>query len=244
VLGEAAKDLSGGQRQRIAIARAILRQAPIVILDEATAGLDPASRDSVLQALAALTRERTSITITHDAHSARSCDRIVWLENGSIVEEGRPEDLLRDPGSRFARWMDDRGPPPARREAGSAMTGAESAFRDPDLSLASRDRDALPGLPYLLDDGRLSSLLGETVRVTRVRYKPRTSLLVAFRRIRNGSFDLRLGHDPDPCQQRQAPRRGTGLAATAGHPGPPARSAAGDNLVAVGGVEDDWALLQ
>jgi ATP-binding cassette subfamily B protein len=110
VLGEAAKDLSGGQRQRLAIARAILRQAPIVILDEATAGLDAASRDSVLRALAALTRERTSITITHDAHSARSCDRIVWLEDGRIVEEGRPEILLRDPGSRFARWMDDEDP--------------------------------------------------------------------------------------------------------------------------------------
>lgn len=110
VLGEAAKDLSGGQRQRIAIARAILRRAPIVILDEATAGLDAASRDSVLQALAALTRERTSITITHDAHSARSCDRIIWLEDGRIVEEGRPEILLRDPGTRFARWMDDEDP--------------------------------------------------------------------------------------------------------------------------------------
>ena len=75
VLGEAAKDLSGGQRQRLAIARAILRQAPIVILDEATAGLDPASRESILDALEVLTRDRTSITITHDAFAARACDR-------------------------------------------------------------------------------------------------------------------------------------------------------------------------
>lgn len=105
VLGEAAKDLSGGQRQRLAIARAILRQAPIVILDEATAGLDPASREAVLDALDALTRERTSITITHDDSSARSCDRIIWLENGHIVEEGRPADLLRDPDTRFAVWV-------------------------------------------------------------------------------------------------------------------------------------------
>ena len=110
VLGEAAKDLSGGERQRIAIARAALRQAPIVILDEATAGLDPVSRNSVLQALAALTRGRTSITITHDAHSARSCDRIIWLEHGRIVETGRPEDLLRDSGSRFFHWMADQAP--------------------------------------------------------------------------------------------------------------------------------------
>jgi len=110
VLGEAAKDLSGGQRQRIAIARAILRQAPIVILDEATAGLDPAARESVLAALAALTRDRTSITITHDAHSARSCDRVIWLEGGRIVEEGRPDALLREPGTRFARWIGDQDP--------------------------------------------------------------------------------------------------------------------------------------
>nr|WP_246469063.1 ABC transporter ATP-binding protein [Arthrobacter ipis] len=110
VLGEAAKDLSGGERQRIAIARAVLRQAPIVILDEATAGLDPVSRNSVLQALAALTQRRTSITITHDAHSARSCDRVVWLEHGRIVEAGRPEDLLRDSGSRFFHWMADQAP--------------------------------------------------------------------------------------------------------------------------------------
>lgn len=110
VLGEAAKDLSGGQRQRIAIARAILRQAPIVILDEATAGLDPASRESVLEALAALTRDRTSITITHDEHSARSCDRVIWLEDGRIVEEGRPDELLQDPETRFARWMGDQDP--------------------------------------------------------------------------------------------------------------------------------------
>lgn len=111
VLGEAAKDLSGGQRQRLAIARAILRQAPIVILDEATAGLDPASRESILAALEALTRNRTSITITHDAFAARACHRIIWLENGRIIEEGRPLELLQDPDSRFARWMGSAPPP-------------------------------------------------------------------------------------------------------------------------------------
>ncbi len=105
VLGEAAKDLSGGQRQRIAIARAILRQAPIVILDEATAGLDPASRESILAALELLTQGRTSITITHDAFAARACDRVLWLEDGRIIEQGRPSQLLQDPDSQFSRWM-------------------------------------------------------------------------------------------------------------------------------------------
>jgi ATP-binding cassette subfamily B protein len=114
VLGEAAKDLSGGQRQRIAIARAILREAPIVILDEVTAGLDPASRESILDALEVLTRGRTSITITHDAFAARLSDRVIWLEEGRILEEGSPLELLQDPGSRFSRWLGD---PPTTRAA-------------------------------------------------------------------------------------------------------------------------------
>ncbi len=105
VLGEAANDLSGGQRQRLAVARAMLRKAPIVILDEATAGLDPVSRDSVLSALDALTEGRTSITVTHDVNSAQSCDRVIWLEDGEILEDGAPQALLADPGSRFAGWV-------------------------------------------------------------------------------------------------------------------------------------------
>lgn len=108
ILGDAAKDLSGGQRQRLAIARAILRRAPIVILDEATAGLDPASRESILDALEALTRGRTSITITHDAYSARNCDRVIWLEDGRIIEEGLPADLLKVPESHFAIWVEQQ----------------------------------------------------------------------------------------------------------------------------------------
>lgn len=104
-LGEAANDLSGGQRQRLAIARAMLREAPIVILDEATAGLDPASRDSILATLDKLTAGRTSITITHDVHSAQSCDRVIWLEDGQITEEGPPQELLADPDSRFSAWV-------------------------------------------------------------------------------------------------------------------------------------------
>jgi ATP-binding cassette subfamily B protein len=105
VLGEAANDLSGGQRQRLAVARAMLRKAPIVILDEATAGLDPASRDSVLSALDTLTEGRTSVTITHDVNSAQSCDRVIWLEDGKILEDGPPHSLLADPDSRFAGWV-------------------------------------------------------------------------------------------------------------------------------------------
>jgi hypothetical protein len=122
------------------------------------------------------------------------------------------------------------------------MTGAESGFRDPDLSLASRD-DALPGLPYLLDDARLSSLLGETVRVTRVRYKPRTSLLVAFRRIRNNAFVYgwamtRTRASNAKLLRRELASRSRGGGIRVLRPDP----RQDDNLVAVGGVEDDWVL--
>jgi hypothetical protein len=109
-------------------------------------------------------------------------------------------------------------------------------------SLARRDA-ALPGLPYLLDNGRLSELLGEAVRVTRVRYKPGTSLLVAFRRLRNGSFDYgwamtRTAASSGKLLEREHTARSRGgdmriLRPDPGHP---------DTLVAVGGVEDDWAL--
>jgi hypothetical protein len=124
------------------------------------------------------------------------------------------------------------------------MTGAESGFRDPDLSLASRD-DALPGLPYLLDDARLSSLLGETVRVTRVRYKPRTSLLVAFRRIRNNAFIYGWAMTRTRASNAKLLRRELASRSRGGGIGvlrPDPRQ--DDNLVAVGGVEDDWVLYR
>jgi hypothetical protein len=122
------------------------------------------------------------------------------------------------------------------------MTAAEPEFKNPDLSLASRD-DALPGLPWLLDNTRLSSLLGETVRVTRVRYKPRTSLLVAFRRIRNAAFDYGWAMTRTPAGnakllRRELTSRSRGGGIRVLRPDP----RQDDNLVAVGGVEDDWVL--
>ncbi|MDY0913120.1 ABC transporter ATP-binding protein [Rathayibacter festucae] len=104
VLGERGGTLSGGQRQRIAIARALLRDAPVVVLDEATTGLDPEARAQVAQSLAELTRGRTTISITHDPAAIAGADRLLWLEDGRIVEDGSPEELLgRD--SRVAAWF-------------------------------------------------------------------------------------------------------------------------------------------
>ena len=105
VLGNRGDTLSGGQRQRIAIARAMIRRAPVVVLDEATTGLDPASEAQVNESLLELARSRTTISITHDATTVAGLDRVLWLENGQILEDGAPAQLAADPTSRYARWI-------------------------------------------------------------------------------------------------------------------------------------------
>jgi ATP-binding cassette subfamily B protein len=87
-VGERGITLSGGQRQRIAIARAILREAPLLLLDEATSSLDAESETLVQQALTRLMQQRTSIVIAHRLATVQSCDRILVLDHGRIVEEG------------------------------------------------------------------------------------------------------------------------------------------------------------
>lgn len=105
VLGGRGDTLSGGQRQRIAIARAFLRDAPIIVLDEATTGLDPASKATVEASIEELTAHRTTIAVTHDPGAIRAADRILWIDQGCIVEDGTPDELLARPDSQVARWM-------------------------------------------------------------------------------------------------------------------------------------------
>ena len=94
LVGERGIKLSGGQRQRIAIARAILKDAPILVLDEATSALDSESEALIQDALTRLMAGRTSIVIAHRLSTVASLDRIVVLENGKIVEQGKHHDLL------------------------------------------------------------------------------------------------------------------------------------------------------
>jgi subfamily B ATP-binding cassette protein MsbA len=98
VIGERGVKLSGGQRQRIAIARALLRNAPILILDEATSHLDTESEMLVQRALANLMTDRTVIVIAHRLSTIRRADKIVVLDQGSIREIGRHEDLVNQGG--------------------------------------------------------------------------------------------------------------------------------------------------
>jgi subfamily B ATP-binding cassette protein MsbA len=97
-LGERGSRLSSGQRQRIAIARALLKDAPLLILDEATSALDVESEAAVRQALGRLTRGRTCLIIAHRLATVRSADRIVVLDGGRIVEQGDHESLLAREG--------------------------------------------------------------------------------------------------------------------------------------------------
>lgn len=104
IVGERGATLSGGERQRIAIARAAMRRAPIVVLDEAMAGLDRETEAEVYPALERLTRDCTTIMISHDLHTALTCERALWLEDGRIVDDGTPESVLaRRAGGSHAR---------------------------------------------------------------------------------------------------------------------------------------------
>jgi subfamily B ATP-binding cassette protein MsbA len=103
VIGERGSRLSGGQRQRIAIARAILKDPPILILDEATSALDAESERLVQEALANLMKGRTTLVIAHRLTTVRRADRILVLDGGEVREVGRHEELLRRPRGIYSR---------------------------------------------------------------------------------------------------------------------------------------------
>ncbi|RYX87275.1 MAG: ABC transporter ATP-binding protein [Bradyrhizobiaceae bacterium] len=98
MVGDRGVKLSGGQRQRIAIARAFLKDAPILLLDEATAALDSESEEAIREALARLMRGRTVIAIAHRLATLRNFDRVVVLRSGRIIEDGKPDILMQGQG--------------------------------------------------------------------------------------------------------------------------------------------------
>lgn len=107
VAGGAGGHLSGGERQRIAIARAMLKDAPIVILDEATANVDPENEKELVEAIEALTREKNIFMIAHRLKTVRNADQILVVDHGKIVQQGRHEELMQQDGI-YRRFVNAR----------------------------------------------------------------------------------------------------------------------------------------
>lgn len=107
VIGEGGASLSGGEKQRISIARAIMKDAPVIILDEATANVDPENERELVAAIEALTKEKTILMIAHRLKTVRNADQILVVDRGRIVEQGRHEELMQGDGI-YRRFVDAR----------------------------------------------------------------------------------------------------------------------------------------
>ncbi len=119
VLEEGGASLSGGERQRVSIARAIMKDAPVVILDEATSSVDPENEHLLMAAIAELTRGKTLVTIAHRLNTVRDADQIIVVDGGRIVQHGTHEELMREQGI-YRRFIE------VRREAAGWQLGGTS----------------------------------------------------------------------------------------------------------------------
>lgn len=107
IIGEGGTTLSGGERQRLSIARAIMKDAPIIILDEATANVDPENEKELMEAITELTQEKTVIMIAHRLKTVRRADQILVVDKGQIVQRGTHDELMGQDGI-YRRFISGR----------------------------------------------------------------------------------------------------------------------------------------
>ena len=107
VIGEAGGTLSGGERQRLSIARAMMKDAPVIILDEATANVDPENEKELMEAIRELTQEKTVIMIAHRLKTVRHADQILVVDKGQIVQRGTHDELMSEDGI-YRRFISGR----------------------------------------------------------------------------------------------------------------------------------------
>jgi ATP-binding cassette, subfamily B, bacterial len=164
-IGERGATLSGGERQRISIARALVRNAPILILDEPTSALDPASEQLVMRAIRKLVEGRTSFVIAHRMSTILGADQILVLDHGRVVEQGTHNELLQMSDGMYRSFLEQQVGPTARSYI-STLLGSQSS--DPMLSHepVSRAISSLPDEDAIPADGK----------VTAAKRKPRADL--------------------------------------------------------------------
>jgi ABC-type multidrug transport system fused ATPase/permease subunit len=144
LLGERAGTLSGGQRQRLAIARAFIRHAPILILDEPTTGLDAESAALVAETLQSLTHNRSTLIVSHDFNLIRSVDRVLVISAGRILEEGSPADLLASGGLYADLYARQFGEATAAAAEAAAPAELVAAVPEPEVAGDLEEVEPLP----------------------------------------------------------------------------------------------------
>ena len=107
VIGEGGASLSGGEKQRISIARAMMKDAPVIFLDEATANVDPENENDLMKAIQALTEEKTVVMIAHRLKTVEHADQILVIDHGKIVQQGTHENLMQEEGS-YRNYISER----------------------------------------------------------------------------------------------------------------------------------------
>jgi ABC-type methionine transport system ATPase subunit len=199
IIGERGSRLSGGQKQRIAIARAILKDPPILILDEATSALDTESERLVQSALANLMRGRTTLVIAHRLTTVRAADRIVVLDGGEVREVGCHDELMRRPGGLYNRLHELLESEPLR--AAVSVRSLNHRFLDVAVHLSRRlqvlETEAKERVARTIGRGRvevqMQASLGEGPAEAVVASRPLVSSLVRALRDMQNEFGLEGG---------------------------------------------------